>query len=299
MSDRADQTRATTRLYALVAREARTAVVFRRGPSKQVQMLRWDLVTDVLTPGQWLAGRIYNERCGLSPDGKLLVYFAGKFNTEMATFTAISRPPYFTALALWPDGETWGGGGFFEGNRRVILNYARVIDELHGGRDIPADFEVSCNAEYRARRGQAEAPESGQGWILRTIGVDGEPTATMRVVFAEPWVHEKPHPTRKDLILERRWLGMFEVNGPNSVHDYRLAVRPSPGAPPVIEELGRLDWADWGHDGALLFSEDGCLFRRTLIETRPRKRSTTELIADLRANTFTNVIPPPEARVWP
>jgi len=52
------------RLFGLVARDARTAVVFRRGPSKQVRMLRWDLATDAVTPGQWLSGRIYAERCG-------------------------------------------------------------------------------------------------------------------------------------------------------------------------------------------------------------------------------------------
>lgn len=34
------------RLHAIVAAEARTAVVFRRGPTSHVRMLRWDLRTD-------------------------------------------------------------------------------------------------------------------------------------------------------------------------------------------------------------------------------------------------------------
>lgn len=39
-------------------------------------MLRWDLRSDEIVGGQWLAGRVYEERCGLSPDGELLDYFA-------------------------------------------------------------------------------------------------------------------------------------------------------------------------------------------------------------------------------
>jgi len=52
------------------------------------------------------------------------IYFAAKFgrlaqhprrrDPEIPeSWTAISKPPYFTALALWPHGSTWGGGGLF------------------------------------------------------------------------------------------------------------------------------------------------------------------------------------------
>ncbi|PPT49129.1 hypothetical protein XarbCFBP8150_21735, partial [Xanthomonas arboricola] len=40
-----------TRLYVLLARDARTGVIFRRGPSKQVQLIRWDLRTDTFEHG--------------------------------------------------------------------------------------------------------------------------------------------------------------------------------------------------------------------------------------------------------
>jgi hypothetical protein len=81
---RSKSTPASTRLHAIVARDVRRAVVFRRGPSKQVRMLLWDLKTDEIMGGQWLSGRIYDGRCGLSPDGKLLVYFAGKLQGHMS-----------------------------------------------------------------------------------------------------------------------------------------------------------------------------------------------------------------------
>nr|MCH9684422.1 hypothetical protein [Deltaproteobacteria bacterium] len=111
------------RLYAILARSSETAVVFRRGPTKQVQLWRWHRRRDEFERGQWLAGRVYERRCDLSPDGTLLVYFAAKYKGPYSTYTVISRPPYFTALALFPKDDTWGGGGLFAGPRRLSLNH--------------------------------------------------------------------------------------------------------------------------------------------------------------------------------
>jgi hypothetical protein len=60
--------------------------------------------------------------CDLSPDGELLVYFATSYLKPLRTWTAVSRPPYLTALALWPKGDAWGGGGLFRDNRTLQLN---------------------------------------------------------------------------------------------------------------------------------------------------------------------------------
>ena len=67
------------RIYSILAREAKRAVVFRRGPSKLVQLLLWHTDTDKFEDGQWFKGRIYERRCDLSPNGKLLVYFAANY----------------------------------------------------------------------------------------------------------------------------------------------------------------------------------------------------------------------------
>ena len=48
------------RLYVLVARQARRAVVFRRGPSKQVLLLSWDLEREVVRKGDtWGGGGLF------------------------------------------------------------------------------------------------------------------------------------------------------------------------------------------------------------------------------------------------
>lgn len=113
------------RIHAILAREARTAVVIRRGPSKAVAVIGWDRATDRFEVGQWLRGRIYERRCDLSPDGRHLVYFAmnGRWQSEtLGSWTAVSRAPYVKALGLWPKGDCWNGGGLFVTNDSFWLN---------------------------------------------------------------------------------------------------------------------------------------------------------------------------------
>jgi hypothetical protein len=110
-------------LYAILARDARVGVVFRRGPSKQVLLLLWHTDTDQFYEGQWFKGRIYERRCDLSPSGKRLIYFAAKYKAPYATWTAVSRPPFLTAVAMWPNGDAWGGGGLFTKEKEIPLNH--------------------------------------------------------------------------------------------------------------------------------------------------------------------------------
>jgi hypothetical protein len=303
MSDEKPMTEATTRLFAIVAREARVAVVFRRGPSKSVRMIRWDLASDAITLGQWLWGRVYQERCGISPDGKLVVYFCGKFGTKLGTFTAVCRPPFFTALALWPEGSTYGGGGFFPDNKQLVLNYGMNIPELNGGKTIPRSFQVTNGRDYRERQGGDVRGDSNQGWLLAEQGSPGENSddSSMRWVYTKPWRYQKSHPLRPELVLERRHLGLYERNGPASVCDYRLLEGHRGGRPrePRVVELGRVDFADWDHDGSLLSSEHGCLYRHALPPSLGEALRAPKLVGDFRDQKFQNVQPTADARRWP
>lgn len=53
-------------IYAILAWNAHKAIVFRRGPSRQVLLLSWDTARDKFQEGQWFKGRIYESRCDLS-----------------------------------------------------------------------------------------------------------------------------------------------------------------------------------------------------------------------------------------
>ena len=113
------------RLSIIMASQKPRAVILRRGPSKWFHVILWDTAKDTFEYGAWFKGRIYEERCSLSPDGALFLYFAlqgNKWGTSYeGAWTAVSRPPWLFALTLWPQGDTWGGGGCFIGNRELIL----------------------------------------------------------------------------------------------------------------------------------------------------------------------------------
>jgi hypothetical protein len=198
--------RTTAGIFALLAREAREAVVIRRGPSKLVQLLRWNTQTDEFEAGQWFKGRIYERRCDLSPSGKYFLYFAAKEKGPHPKWTAISRPPYLTALAFWSAGwET--GGGLFESETRILLNQspsgldprfklgelmkveALTVIEGKIGRGVP--FHVGTDLKTGALNLVAKSLSDffagtiseevayeqrlfREGWQLSQIGVKGE-----------------------------------------------------------------------------------------------------------------------------
>lgn len=113
------------RLFVIFAEKAHEAVIFRRGPSGWCHIIRWDTGHDFFFRGAWFKGRIYPEKCDLSPDGSLLLYFAHQGNSigtgRTDAWTAVSRSPWLAALGLWPQGTTYGGGGRFTNNRSAVI----------------------------------------------------------------------------------------------------------------------------------------------------------------------------------
>jgi hypothetical protein len=137
------------RLFVIFAREADVGVILRRGPSKWVQIIKWDTRRDDFEDGAWFHGRIYEDACDVSPDGELFVYFAAKHNRHSQddeygyVWTAVSRPPWLHALALWPNPcGTYHGGGRFSGNRRLTLLTIRFDLVSHSQHPPPRQLIV-------------------------------------------------------------------------------------------------------------------------------------------------------------
>lgn len=150
------------RIHVLLASRAPIGLVIRRGPSKQVATILWDLRHDTFQLGQWLKGRIYERRSDLSPDGKYFIYFAmnGKWASEAKrAWTAISRAPYLSALAVFPKGDCWHGGGLWTNAKTYWLNdgYGHSVlkdtKEVQRGQDRqPSEnFGGECPGVYYKR----------------------------------------------------------------------------------------------------------------------------------------------------
>ena len=254
-----DNARTPCRLYAILARTAPVGVVFRRGPSEWVQLVRWNTADDSFEPGQWFHGRIYERRCDLTPDGTKLVYFASKFNEKTVAdreytyaWTAVSRPPYFTALALWPNGSCWGGGGLFDDDRTLRLNHTEYLAKPHPDH-VPRGLAVLTAPG--AGRGE-DAPVLDRrlerdGWRLRQRGRYTHAFGEWKTERAELW--EKPGPDADVLLVhELERIDFREPGGPY-VENFWLEHGGD------LTPLGRARWADWDHRGRLVLARDGKL----------------------------------------
>lgn len=333
-------TEASTRIYGIIAREAPVAVLFRRGPSKFVQMLKWNLDDDTFEHGQWLNGRIYERRADLSPSGKLVIYFAAKYKGPMTSWTAVSKPPYLTAIALWEGMGAWGGGGLFDDDTRIQLNHSKSRMKLSDTFTLPTNITVvPCGessgsgedspimdmrmerdgwkvlqsgeenyavdlydqsenlAELEAFQEQFGFMEGGKIWADKFFKETEEARAKrkedlknrkydMFMAYDPPDIHIK---TFGENVLEMTTFGFHETNGPTWVQEYRVLTKQGE----EIIDLGKTDWADWDHNGDLLYTQNGVIFRAKKDDLKNSLR-----LIDLTGSKFEPISAPEEFRNW-
>jgi len=302
--------KASCRLYVILARDAPVGVIFRRGPSKWVQLIKWHTDRDEFEEGQWFKGRIYERRCDLSPDGSLLIYFASKFNKRTIdeagrywerlsegpksarkrrieggnqeytyAWTAISRPPYFTALALWPKGDCWHGGGLFESAKHVWLNHWPEAAEPHPHHQ-PEGLRITANPEacgedepIWARRMERD------GWALVT---DASPFPSRR-----GWKSGKVRAWRKAAPDGEVQLVSWLLR-----HDFEPYTLKRPGKAELPIPDAR--WADWDQQGRLVFAREGRLFAGEI----SGDELVTRELTDFNAGEPRSIEAPDWAKQW-
>lgn len=248
-----------------LAREAPVGVLLRRGPSKLVQCLLWNLETDEVTGGQWLSGRLYEERCDLSPDGRLFIYFASNYNPREEgapyTWTAISRPPYLTALAFWDKPYNYHGGGHFESNRSALIN--NLADHKYSDK-LPAP-KIQVGSIYLSLEDMEE-----------------------RRMVRDGWVRERQYMSRT-MIKSVGNITVTEALFIRKQQDMRRYTASIGGQPLDVQDAKQVD-IDIPRSrivytvGGKLLAFDG---------------TSVKEIADLEANTFEPVPPPDWAKEWP
>ena len=284
----------STRIYAILARKAPFAVVFRRGPSKQVLTIGWNTETHEFRIGQWFEGRIYERRCDLSPSGEKLIYFAAKYRSPLYTWTAVSRPPFLTALLLWPRGDAWGGGGLFNNERTIGLNHPKSHMDLAAEFGLPKSICVEPSGIY-AGRGEDNPILSQRllrdGWTLRQApeGWENKPKSRIWHEFRKKEIWAK---SSGSWTLEMWVVGIHKRDGSWYVLEHRIL--DAQGR--VALDLGRSDWADWSRSGELLYACEGRLYR--IVVDGKSELDTPEELIDLRDLKFEPSVAPPQATVW-
>jgi hypothetical protein len=285
---------APCRLYFILARDADTGVIFRRGPSKWVQIIKWDTARDIFEPGQWFHGRIYEKRCDLSPDGSLMIYFANKIGSPDASeesraytyaWTAISRPPYLTALALWPKGDCWNGGGLFETDTRVWLNHPSMAAAPHPNH-LPKCLDVVASIDRWGEDGTVLLDRlKRDGWTCRQAW-KGSHKYGPGYFTEQPEVHVKASPNTSLTLKMSRSIVRYEDQIEFTVSDTRNVWATA---------LEGAEWAEWDHRGRLVYAAGGKLFIGTVAFNG--RLEPTEL-ADFNPSKRILMPAPAHARRW-
>ena len=178
------------RLHILIAREAKSALVIRRGPAKKVCTFTWNREDDSFQIGQWFKGRIYERRSDISPSGEHWIYFAAnhKYHAEAkGSWTAIAKTPWLKAIALFSKGDCWHGGGLFvsditywinEGyghetvfdTTRVVKNHTYQPENYFGGECLNVYYNrLLRDGWIHAAKGKAFEKKLTNSWTLRKI----------------------------------------------------------------------------------------------------------------------------------
>lgn len=283
------KTPAPARLFVLLAREAPVGVILRRGPSNWVQMIHWDTKQDVFTPGQWFHGRVYARKSDLSPDGKLIVYYAHKFNNSIANpsygdyWTAISKPPYFTALTLWRHSGDSGGGGQFLKNDNLFLNHL-YQQTPHVDHQIPDFLHVIQADDYTYLGDEIFADRlSRDGWYRK--GLDKSTWSKTFINFRLFY-----HVSVNRQIFRHPPKYAFWPYAQFKVHQYRIL-----GSSGIKEyHLPGITWADFDQHKRLIVARQGKLFSAAV---ENGELNLTEL-ADFNANKPEALEAPEWAKKW-
>jgi hypothetical protein len=225
------------RIYCIPAAEAPVVAVFRRGPTNWSHVGRWNLAERRYEPGAWLRGRIFPRRSDLSPDGRLLCYFAHKPTATWElgeAYVALSKPPWLTALHAFGTCGTWTRGYYF------------TKDD---GGDDPEHVKLPIPYSLRSIPGVQFANERRRSWEEAPDSPPRDPKDTWDERRNARMQKRQPGGKRTLYMESVGWAG-GEFGVDQAVDGLR--VRYSLESDGDLKQLDELQWADWDREGQLL-----------------------------------------------
>jgi len=226
----------------------------------------------------------------LSPNGELLVYLAAQYGhaSGKQVWTGVSRPPWFTPLALWPKDHTYYGGGLFLGDHRLLLNHPPDDAVPRAGREPKGDLRVDTNPKAHAEYVYWRRLER-EGWELRQELVFEHLDGKGRYVTHSPEerLRGPPNDGMPFIILTRRIEGAW--------YSFQKTFRLEGASNEVELPPGPLDWLDWDSEGRLIALSGGRIWAATVDENRVSRFA--ELL-DMRDDRPEERTPPPRASEW-
>lgn len=166
-----------------------------------------------------------------------MVYFVTNPADRYRAWTAICRPPWVKALALWRAWSSWRGGGVFVGPQEVLLDVPEKRKRKRGDPGVMCSFRTDDLFDVHACRLRRD------GWVQESA----KDSAWQKVGPDE--VQIRYTPPHYD----------FSAGG---LRRGRCSLRSPDGS--TLPGLGRAQWADWDLRGRLIAAgEDGVIRRYT------------------------------------
>lgn len=241
------------RLHLLVARQAPRILIIRRGPTRVYHLILWHCDRDTFEPGSWFRGTLYMQRCDLSWDGKLLVYFAMGNSAEYYSWTAISQVPWLRAELFYPKNNTWHGGGIWTGSDQLWLNMPAGAD-LRTGEPQQLGIRIHYSrSEYGEDEGPLYRRLERDGW-QRTDDGRHEYERTRRGWLFSGGPAWALQPAPELPVLRMVYRGYYFNRG--RVYHYSLD-----GYPGLLDE--QVLWAGYDYAGRLVLARNGIIERYT------------------------------------
>jgi hypothetical protein len=232
-----DERKVAPRIYCIPATEAPVVAVFRRGPTNWSHVGRWDLAERRYEPGAWLHGRIFPRRSDLSPNGRVLCYFAHKPTAtweQGEAYVALSKLPWLKALHAFSTCGTWTRGYYFT---------------EHGGWDDPEHVKLPISYGLRSIPVVQFVNERRRGWEESPDSPPRDPKDVWDQHRNARMQKRQPGGKRMLYVESVGWAS-GEFGADQAVDGLR--VRYSLESDGKLKPLDELQWADWDRQGQLL-----------------------------------------------
>jgi hypothetical protein len=275
------------RIFGIAATRAPLVAVLRRGPSDWSHLGAWDVERGLYTPGAWIHGNLYPQRCDLSPDGCWFSYLTLKPSATWnagPSYLAISRLPRLTALAAWRTDGTWTRGIHFVEDSAVWEVAEPDVGDIAPCRST---FGVALT------RASVFAVERRRGW---TETADSPPPRA-----SDPWDEQRaagvtmekarPGSDGATRLTVQGYFAGFRTEPTGSSRQIRYEITGERAPLPLADA----QWAEWAADGSLLVAtHDG----RLQIREYSGHDLSIRFEVDLAALTPAPSPPPPQAHRW-
>jgi hypothetical protein len=221
---------------------------------------------DRLSLGSGFYGKLYPNRCDISPDGEDFIYFAmgsslRKYGAKYTCWTAVCKLPEIKAYLFIGQNDTWGGGGVFLNRHELYINRAAEgkAESKYNGYKITYDQKrYDTSLHY------------GRGW-----------EALKKDKYRNV---KEARKTNKEIIIERVMKEQWGRTGEYSMFTYMIKDKNGN----EIEGLDKVSWCDFDNFGRLI-TASGSKIKiyddiKSLKKNRAKEFDLEELVLERKSN---------------